>query len=320
MISPVSHVHTLTGNLLAERTQHFAAWRPGATQRATSESFQVGGKGINVSRMLSRLQVPNTALCFAGGAPGAECTGWLGDRGLSFHAFPTQHATRTGLVVRETGGNETTFLGPDSPPDAAAILACAAFIDALPNHAALAFCGSFPGWENTSSRPLRDALDRLLARATIAADTYGPPLAWLIERPVALVKINRDEFDLLFPAAERAHPVSARLAAALARWPVRRWIVTDGPREVRFAEQPASASATPTAPASLTPPAVTEISATGSGDVLFACVLQALLIDRFTLADAVAFALPFASANAAHPGIADFPMNQPGSSGSLSTP
>src|SRR5688572_11183380 len=39
---------TLTCNLLAETTYTFDAWTPGATQRARDETFQVGGKGINV--------------------------------------------------------------------------------------------------------------------------------------------------------------------------------------------------------------------------------------------------------------------------------
>lgn len=66
-------IFTLTGNLLAERTLEFDRWTAGKTQRAGRETFQVGGKGINVSKMLTRLRVPNTALCFTGGAPGAEC-------------------------------------------------------------------------------------------------------------------------------------------------------------------------------------------------------------------------------------------------------
>jgi fructose-1-phosphate kinase PfkB-like protein len=74
MIPPNSaapHIVTLTGNLLAERTLNFDTWTPGQTQRATSESFQVGGKGINVAKMLRRLGAPCTALCFSGGATGA---------------------------------------------------------------------------------------------------------------------------------------------------------------------------------------------------------------------------------------------------------
>jgi 1-phosphofructokinase len=312
------HLYTLTGNLLAERTQDFAAWAPGKTQRATAQSFQVGGKGINVSKMLTRLGTANTALCFAGGASGAECLAWLRYHQFPLHAFPTQKATRTGLVVRTPGQRETTFLGPDSPPDAAAFQACADYLDALPDDSALALCGSFPGWDSPDARPLHDALTRLIARAAVFADTYGPPLAWIVQRPVALVKINRDEFDLLFTAEERTTPVLTRLATALKRWPVQRWIVTDGPGDVCFLENaPAlrppsdsSRSALSRAASSLRPPPVEEISATGSGDVLFACVLHALLVKGFILADAVSFALPFASANAASPGIADFPLNQ----------
>ena len=76
--------YTLTGNLLAERTLTFTDWEPGRTQRAREESFQVGGKGINVSRMLQRLGERSTALCFAGGAAGAECTERLRAEGMEF--------------------------------------------------------------------------------------------------------------------------------------------------------------------------------------------------------------------------------------------
>jgi fructose-1-phosphate kinase PfkB-like protein len=55
------------------------------------------------------------------------------------------------------------------------------------------------------------------------------------------------------------------------------------------------------------PPKVTEVSPTGSGDVLFACVLAALYQRGNTLDAAVRQALPSAAANAAHPGIAEFP-------------
>jgi fructose-1-phosphate kinase PfkB-like protein len=60
------------------------------------------------------------------------------------------------------------------------------------------------------------------------------------------------------------------------------------------------------------PPVVREVSATGSGDVLLACVLEALFVRGLRLAEAVAFAIPYAAANAAHPGIAEFPDPAPG--------
>lgn len=296
-MSAAPHFYTFTGNLLAERTLEFSRWAPGKTQRAIGESFQVGGKGVNVAKMLTRLGAPNTALCFAGGAPGAECLEWLRRRSADFRAFGTGVPTRTGTVIRAPGEPETTFLGPDVPPSAAALAECAAFLDAQPAGSVLAICGSIPGWSTADFNPLRDAFERWLQRGTLAVDTYGPPLSWFAQRPAALIKVNADEFRTLHDALQ---PLSRSLAEMTTRSPAKAWIVTDGANPVWFA-------APGVAPASLAPPAVKEVSATGSGDVLFASVLHSLVISRQSLADAVATALPLAAANAAHPGIAEFP-------------
>ncbi|MCX6955251.1 MAG: PfkB family carbohydrate kinase [Verrucomicrobia bacterium] len=307
------HLFTVTGNLLAERTLAFDTWTPGRTQRARSESFQVGGKGINVSKMLLRLGAPTTALAFTGGAPGAECEAWLRARGFPFHTFATSTPTRTGTVVRTlapaspasssvpalastapatsaAAPAETTFLGPDAAPDAAAIRACAEFLDAQPAGAVLALCGSFPGWASAGFDPLRAALARWLARGPLVADTYGPPLVWAAAQPLALIKINADELRAFAP--DLAHLPTTATAS--------RWVVTDGPRTVSVRDTDGTL-------ATLTPPAVREVSATGSGDVLFACVLHALYQLRLPLREAVTYALPYAAANAAHPGVAEFP-------------
>jgi 1-phosphofructokinase len=293
------HFYTLTGNLLAERTLEFPTWSPGRTQRAVRESFQVGGKGINVAKMLARLGAPHTALCFTGGAPGAECEAWLRARGFAFHAFPTDAPTRTGAVVRGAAQAETTFLGCDAVPSASAVQACADFLDAQPDGRLLAVCGSLPGWTTDAFAPLRAALARWSRRGPLAADTYGPPLAWFAAQSVALIKINADEFAAFAGRAD--DDMHRALGEARGRFPVQRWIVTDGPGDVWFCEANA-------APARLSPPPVVEVSATGSGDVLLACVLDALFRRGLPFRDAVATALPFASANAAHPGIAEFPL------------
>ena len=289
-MSSSPHIFTLTGNLLAERTLTFASWAPGHTQRATAASFQVGGKGINVSKMLTRCGAPNTALCFTGGTSGQDCCDWLRTSGQALHSFPTATSTRTGIVVRAPGQPETTFLGPDAAPDAFAIFACTAFLDAQPSGQVLALCGSFPGWTSADFDPLRAALTRWLARGILVADTYGPALSWLVAQPIALVKINADELRALAP--DLAHLPAT--AAAL------RWIVTDGPRPVQIRDRDGALT-------TVTPLHVEEISATGSGDVFLACVLHAWFHCDFTLPAAVNFALPYAAANAAHPGVAEFP-------------
>lgn len=295
------HIFTFTGNLLAERTLEFAGWAPGKTQRAQRETFQVGGKGINVAKMLDRLGIANTALCFTGGAPGAECEAWLRTKRIAYRAFPTDRPTRSGTVVRGGGHAETTFLGPDVAPSAEAIAACADFLAAQPEGDVLAICGSIPGWADAAFDPLRDVFENWLQRGTLVADTYGPPLAWCAARPLALVKINATELRTL-GGGESA--VAATLAALVGRSPVRRWVITDGPGTVWFRDGAG-------APASLTPPPVEEVSATGSGDVLHASLLASLFRDGLSLRDAVAQAIPLAAANAAHPGIAEFPLDPP---------
>jgi len=293
------HIFTLTCNLLAERTLEFTSWAPGRTQRAVRETFQVGGKGINVSKMLSRLGVANTALCFLGGAPGAECEAWLRDRGISFRAFATHAPTRSGTVARDSRQPETTFLGPDVPVSGDAVRACSEFLDAQANGQVLALCGSVPGWADAGFEPLRATLERWLRRGILVADTYGPPLGWLAQRPLALVKINATELRTL--EAVGAASTGDALELARAQLPIERWVVSDGPNSVWFCDRSQ-------APASLAPPPVREASPTGSGDVLHASLLKSLFLDRHALQVAVARALPLAAANAAHPGVAEFPL------------
>lgn len=303
-INSLPAIHTLTGNLLWEKTLTFPNWTAGRTHRATGESFQVGGKGVNVVRMLKRLGSPTTALIFTGGATGEECSSWLSSKDIKYHAFNSATATRCGFVVRTDGRQpETTFLGPDGPPDRESIMACAEYLAGLPKDDVLALCGSFPGWETADFDPVREAVRKRLAEGSpVVADSYGPPLAWLVNRPLALVKVNRAEFDGLFPESERSFEIGKRLDFAADRWPVHRWIITDGPNPVWFAEKGGAA------PTRVTPPSIKEYSATGSGDVLMACVLHALYKQRHTLAEAVAWALPFAAAKAASQSVADFPL------------
>ncbi len=299
-MSPPPHIFTLTGNLLCERTLEFTDWSAGKTQRATRESFQVGGKGINVSKMLHRLGAPTTALCFTGGTTGAECDAWLRRQSFAHQAFPSRYATRIGVVVRSGHQPETTFMGLDAPHDATAVRACADLLDAQPAGQILAICGSIPGWASPDFEPLRDSLTRWQQRGVLAADSYGPPLAWLVSQPLALVKINATELRTLFADQPATISTSTLLKTAAQRWAALRWIVTDGGGPVWFCDQGGE-------PASLQPPAVTEVSATGSGDVLFACVLDACYRRGLSLAASVARALPYAAANAADPGIAEFP-------------
>jgi fructose-1-phosphate kinase PfkB-like protein len=293
-------VITLTGNLLAEWTFEIDCMRSGSTHRATEMSFQVGGKGINVSRILKRLGSDSMAVGFASGPMAQLCTEWLDGNAIEHMFFPLEAGVRPGVVVREeqNKSGETTFLGKDLPVPSASWKAACQFVEQQrPDW--LAICGSIPGWSATWSRSVR-----LLAETGIrvAVDTYGPPLADLVKLPIDLVKINRTELIRLFPEVEKL-PLADAVALARKSSPVRNWIVTDGAHSIIAAF--ASGSSYEVIPAK-----ITELSPTGSGDTFLAAILN-----KWPGGDDPAAALSFASAcasaNAASAAIGDFPLPVP---------
>ncbi len=292
---------TLTANLLWEQTMQFHEWQPNRTQRASRTTHQVGGKGINVAKMLARLGADHAAVCFPAGPTGALVEAWLRERGFSLRTFSgAGPETRSGVVIRSTR-TETTFLGPDKPLDPGTVRAAAATLAADSADEVLAVCGSIPGWEGATGAAFRELFEQW--RGPIVADTYGAPLKWLVEKPLALVKINRDEFDRLVPPApgdKSELAFSMRLAETAAHSPVGAWIISDGAKPVWCALKDGTTS-------TLRPPPIREVSATGSGDVLLAALLHAHFNLGHSWTEALAYALPLASANAAHEGIADFP-------------
>lgn len=296
------HLFTVTANLLWEQTLFFNEWQPGRTQRANRSATQVGGKGINVAKMLARLGTPHSAVCFPGGATGSVVETWLRERGFALRSFPaTKPETRTGVVIRSLR-TETTFLGPDEPVTPDAVRAAAAALASEPADSVLAVCGSIPGWDGPTGAAFREWFKTW--RGPLVADTYGPALKWLVAHPLALVKINREEFDRLVPpspgdTSELAFTM--RLAEAAARWPVAAWIISDGARPAWCALKDGTTT-------TLRPPPVREVSSTGSGDVLLAGLLHAHFQLGQSWPEALAFALPLAAANAGHEGIAEFPL------------
>ncbi len=215
-------IYTLTGNLLAERTLEYETWEIGKTERATRESFNTRGKGVNVSNMLARLGTDSTALIFAGGPSGAESEAWLRHRGITYRNFETKQAARTGTVIWSDQQAETTFLGPNATPDPDAINACAHFLRNLPDGQVLALCGSFPGWEESDYRPLRAEIERWARRGFLYVDAYGPPLQDIVSLPIELIKINRQEFDAFYTEEERTQSVESRLRTACEKWDVKK--------------------------------------------------------------------------------------------------
>lgn len=291
-------VLTFTANPLAETTLTLSEPAVlGRTHRATSATFQVGGKGLNVAKMMQRLGADVTALSFAGGANGDACRQWLREHAAyQWELVPLSAATRGGTVVREANGKETTFLGPDCVIDAAAAGIAAQRLIAASHDAIVAVCGSLPGWQTAEYLKLRDALLTAIPAERLVVDSYGPALAALVHRPLALVKINRSEFTALMTLLG----IAPHLDTAAVTLPVLRWIITDGPAPTEYAIG-RRCSVVPS-------PSIEEVSATGSGDVFLATILAGDWQSETAWPAIVARAAELGALNAAHPGVAEFEL------------
>jgi len=295
-------VVTLTGNLLAEWTIEVVKLRPGTTHRAERIGFQVGGKGINVSRILKYLGVETEAHGFAGGALATHCSNWLQQHQLAHRFYPLGQGVRPGMVVRESGNpqaSETTLLGLDL------VIPTQSWETALEDiHREqpkwLAICGSIPGWQKSWLKPVEKILSE--NDVEICVDTYGPPLDDLVSLPMELVKVNRKELERLLPDMMGRTTLDL-LAEICEASPVRNWIITDGPNPIIAALENGELY-------EITPAAIDEVSAMGSGDTFLAALLKESMAGSGPV-QMLSQAAACATANAASPGIADFALPVP---------
>lgn len=293
---------TFTANLLAEPTYEFETWNEGKTHRATSESFQVGGKGINVCKMLDRLGAENAAICFPGGAYGPICVDWLEKAGIELMPFTQGCLTRSGSVVRANDREETTFLGLDSVVSPEAVREAVEALRVIDAPFDFAICGSVQNWEDERWEPLREWVANRPTSVRLLVDNYGSSLPWFARQSPALIKINRDELELLFDEDRRGLPTNQLLDLATATFDCPHWVVTNGGEALWIKNESE-------APQTFDPPKVECISPTGCGDIVFATVIDCLYNkEGYKLLSAAKLAADYASRSAALPGIAEFEL------------
>ncbi len=291
---------TFTANLVAETTYYVDDWGPGKVSRATRERFQVGGKGINVSKMLLRLDADTTAICFPGGSFGPTTVEWLERAGIPIQAFPTDCVTRSGSIIRSPGKEEISILGLDCQVSQVAVQECVEYLSQLKTPFLLSICGVFPNWDSQNWEPFRDWIRQRAKSAKLTVDTYGPGLKWFVEQSPDLIKINRNELELFFDHDVREVSTDTLLDQIAPHYNCPQWIITDG-------ENPIWIKAKNESCVSVQPRPTQSVSPIGCGDVFFATLLNGIANHPESgIMDTVRLAAEYASRNAESHGIADF--------------
>jgi 1-phosphofructokinase family hexose kinase len=267
---------TVTLNAALDRTVSVPNFLLGQRHRASPGLTLAGGKGINVARALKLLDVPVVATGLAGGRTGTRIVEELTSEAIlnDFVRIADESRTST-AVVDPTAATYTEIneWGPRVEPDELAML-----LDKISYLARgadmVVFAGTLPRDVDESfyAHAIRD-LNRRQVRAVL--DSEGQPLRRGVEAEPYLVTPNQREAEGLVGQEFRDDEDYMMAVERIAEMGARNVLITsetmsfglfrEERRRLRFRAEA---------------PRVEPVSAVGSGDVLLAAFLAALVAER----------------------------------------
>ena len=107
-------IYTVTFNPSLDYIVSMNSFEMGMTNRTTKEQMFPGGKGINVSIVLSNLGIENTALGFTAGFTGEQIEKQVQAMGLRADFIRVDNgSSRINVKLKDYDGTEINGMGPD---------------------------------------------------------------------------------------------------------------------------------------------------------------------------------------------------------------
>ena len=189
-------IHTVTVNPALDLTYRVTEIVFDDTVRADQVLRSPGGKGINVSRVVARLDHPTVAMGFVGGRAGEELRERLEAEAVRTWFTHISGTTRTNAIVQDDGGHQIRVSGPGTPVSASDVEHLVESLFDLRAPDVLALCGSLlPGipdgfYTEIARRAIDDGI-------RVAIDADGRELEAALEVGAFLIKPNRYELERL---------------------------------------------------------------------------------------------------------------------------
>ena len=138
-------IYTITLNPALDRTLWIKTTNPDDCNRIENEQLYAGGKGIDVSKVLTKFGVNNKALGFVGGFAGEELEGLLINEGIACDFVRISGRTRTNIIINDMGaGTQTLFNAKGPSITAYELMQIIHKIENLANPAFVVISGSLP--------------------------------------------------------------------------------------------------------------------------------------------------------------------------------
>ena len=192
-------IYTVTFNPAIDYVVQTADFKIGSVNRSISEQIYFGGKGINVSLVLSRLEISSIALGFTAGFTGRAIEKGVAEAGIKTDFVHLESGcSRINVKIKSDSETELNGQGPDIPDKA--IEALFEKLDDLWDGDILVLAGSVP-----NSLPM-DIYEKILSRLSrkkinSVVDASGKLLLNVLKYKPFLIKPNAGELSEMFGAA-----------------------------------------------------------------------------------------------------------------------
>ena len=184
---------SVTLNPSLDRTVEVDHLERGAVLRTSAPILEPGGKGVNLTRALSRNGIDSIAVLPVGGPEGAELSTLLDTAGVTTRLVPVSGRTRSNLTIAEPDGTVTKLNEPGSSLSTADFSVLSEVLSRLVTARDwVVFSGSIPP-ECSGDQLIALMTSVTDLGASLAVDTSGEALtAAIIARP-RVIKPNRAE-------------------------------------------------------------------------------------------------------------------------------
>lgn len=206
-------IYTVTFNPSLDYIVSVKDFRPGMTNRTSSELMLAGGKGINVSIVLGNLGIKSTALGFIAGFTGDEIVRRLYNSGINSEFIKINDGiSRINIKLKSIDGTEINGQGPHI--DSSHIEQLMNRLRRLESGDILVLAGSIPA--GISDNIYKDIMDMLKDKGVqIVVDATSRLLTNVLEYKPFFIKPNQHElgdiFNVILNTQEEVIPYALEL-------------------------------------------------------------------------------------------------------------
>lgn len=188
-------IYTVTLNPSIDYIVHVQNLELGNLNRMKTDFKLPGGKGINVSRILKRIQIESTALGFLGGFTGKFISDWLQTEQIQTDFTAIKEDTRINIKLKSDSETEINGLGPNISNEEIQQLKQA--LSQVTKGDTVVLSGSTPASLRTG---FYEELIQIIKekKAEFVIDTTGKDLLNSLEHQPLLIKPNNHELEELF--------------------------------------------------------------------------------------------------------------------------